>query len=133
MSSYLNIYLLPKEQDKKLLVANICRSDMIYDYFNENGITYAHDDNSFTLLTKDLMDSIVSDVYSDYKKSSKRIDELEKHAAGNAEIIEEIISSKEYRDELYDAYMRINSIRNIVVDLEEFDFFDFEGVYANIG
>lgn len=133
MSSYLNIYLLPKEQEKKLLIANVCRSDMVYDYFNENGITYSGSGNEYTLLTKDLMDSIVNDVYSDYKKSANRIEELEKHAAGNAEIIEDIISSKEYRDELYDAYMRINSLRNIVSDLEEFNFFDFEGIYANIG
>lgn len=133
MSSYLNLYMLPKEGKKKLLFYSVSRNSPIYQAFNEYGVAYSGNEEKHTLVTKEMMNTMVQDAKADLDKWNKRLEELEKHAAGNAEIIEEIISDKEYLEELQDTYNELHFIRNIVVDIEMFDFFDFEGVYANIG
>lgn len=132
MSSYLNLYMLPKEGKKKLLFYSVSRNSNIYQAFNEYGIAYSSNEEKYTLVTKDMMSTMVNEAKADLDKWNKRLEELEKHAAGNAEIIEDIISSKEYQEELQDTYNELCFIRNIVADIEMFDFFDIEGIYANI-
>ncbi len=132
MSSYLNIYLLPKEQEKKLLLTNISRNSGVYQAFNEYGVAYAGNEEKYTRVTPEMMMSIKRDVKEDIDRVNKRLTEFEKHAAGNIDIINDILSEKEYLEELQDTYSELCWISDIVHDLENFDWLEFEGMYVNI-
>lgn len=136
MSSYLNIYLVPKskgeEKQKPLLLISYSRSSDIYQYFNDNlNIAYygMGEVPNYSKLTKEMVDNVLYDLKKDIQNSEKRVAEYEKHAAGNYEIIDEIIHTKEYIEDLKSALHPIEYIGELVSELE---YSEFEAIYINI-
>ena len=78
------------------------------------------------------MHEICADYLEIISKVKKRIDEYEKHACGNTQIIQEIINEKDYLEEIEETYHQLVFIKSTVEDLEIDDYFGFEGVYVNI-
>lgn len=106
MSSYLNIYAKFKDDSREpLLLVSYTRSSEVYQYFEQeiHPIFMGMDEIKYTDLTFDNTGLVCDALISEIKKLSKRIEEYEKHAGGNLEIINEIIALKEYKEELKDA------------------------------
>lgn len=141
MSSYLNIYVQPKMKDgkesKKMCLMSFSRSHPLYQAIDEAGSFYAYTsigenaEEQFYELSSDLINSICQDSNTEIQITEKRLNEYEKYAAGNSEIIQDIISTKEYLEELKETYNQLCFIRQIVDDVEN-DFSDFEKVFINI-
>lgn len=141
MSSYLNFYLLPKgsksDNPKKLLVYSVSRSSDLYQAFVEHNIAYAYnslndDEEQYTKLTSNKIRNICEDYYGDISKAEVRLNELDKHANGNPDIIQDIIETKEYLKELQETYHILQFIKDIVDGLDIDGYCDFEGLYVNI-
>ena len=106
MSSYLNIYAKFKDDSREpLLLVSYTRSSEVYQYFEQeiHPIFMGMDEIKYTDLTFDNTGLVCDALISEIKKLSKRIEEYEKHAGGNLEIINEIIALKEYKEELKNA------------------------------
>lgn len=106
MSSYLNIYAKFKDNSREpLLLMSYTRNSDVYQYFEQeiHPIFMGTDEIKYTDLTFDNTGLVCDALISEIKKLSRRIEEYEKHAGGNLEIINEIISLKEYEEELKDA------------------------------
>lgn len=141
MSSYLNIYVQPKMKDgnesKKMCLMSFSRSSSLYQAINDAGSFYAFTsigesaEEQFYELSSDLINSICLDSNTEIQVVEKRLNEYEKYAAGNSEIIQDIISTKEYLEELKETYNQLCFISQIVDDVEN-DFSDFEKVFINI-
>ena len=141
MSSYLNIYVQPKikdgEESKKMILMSVSRSHPLYQAIDESGSFYAYTsigenaEEHFYELSSDLISSICQDSNAEIQIAEKRLNEYEKYAAGNSEIIQDIISTKEYLEELKETYNQLYFIRQIVDDIEN-GFSDFEKVFINI-
>lgn len=141
MSSYLNIYVQPKMKDgkesKKLLLMSVSRSHPLYQAIDEQGSFYAYTsigenaEEHFYELSSDLISSICQDSNAEIQITEKRLNEYKKYAGGNLEIIQEIISTKDYLDELKETYNQLCFIKQIVDDVEN-DFNDFGKVFINI-
>lgn len=141
MSSYLNIYVLPKikegQESKKMLLMSVSRANPLYQAINEAGSFYAYTnigenaEEQFYELTSELINSICQDSIQDIQIAEKRLNEFEKYATGNMEIIQEIISTKDYLNELNQTYNQLHFISQIVEDAEN-GFSDFEKVLINI-
>lgn len=141
MSSYLNIYVQPKMKDskesKKMCLLSVSRSHPLYQAIDEAGSFYAYTSigenakEQFYELSSDLMSSICQDSNAEIQIVEKRLNEYKKYAAGNSEIIQDIISTKEYLEELKETYDELCFLRQIVDDVKN-DFSDFEKVFINI-
>lgn len=141
MSSYLNIYVLPKINDgqepKKMLLYSVSRSSDLYQAINEAGSFYAYTSISenaeehFYELTSNLLSALCQNSNEEIQVVEKRLNEYEKHAAGNSEIIQDIISTKEYLEELKGTYNELCFIKQLVDDIES-GYTDFEKVFINI-
>lgn len=141
MSSYLNIYVQSKMKDgqksKKMLLMSVSRANPLYQAINEAGSFYAYNsigentEEQFYELTSELVNSICQDSNMEIQIAEKRLHEYEKYAAGNMEIIQEIISTKDYLNELNQTYNQLRFISQIVEDAKN-DFSDFEKVLINI-
>lgn len=134
MSAYLNFYLKPKvkencEANKPMMFLSICRSSQLYEAF-ESYIAWSDSGEEYTKVTSDIISNIVSDAKKEIDDWKMRMDELEKHAAGNIDIIDEIISGKKYLEELQTTYTELCFIQNMVYDLKE-DYYDFECLLMN--
>lgn len=135
MSSYLTFYLVPKAEDSKPLnLINYSRNTDVYQYFEEvlhvayigNG-----DEKQYTELDTSKVDRVLEELKNDISKVQKRMAEYEKHANGNAEIIEEVISQKEYIEDLEWALHKIEFIRDIVVEAT-YSYCDYNKVLCNV-
>lgn len=141
MSSYLNIYVQPKIKDsvesKKMCLMSCSRSHPLYQAINEAGSFYAYTsigenaEEQFYELSSDLISSVCQDLNTEIQIVEKRLNEYEKYAAGSSEIIQEIISTKDYLEELKETYNQLCFISQIVDDVEN-GFSDFEKVFINI-
>lgn len=135
MSSYLNIYVQPKKTDKKFLLCSFSRSSDIYQAFYENiSVACAHngkEETQYTELSTSIIDSVIQDLEMDKAKWVNRVNEYEKHANGNTEIIEEVII---YKDNVNDIQSNIDSIKMIrtIVQDSEIDCNAFDKVFMNI-
>jgi hypothetical protein len=133
MSSYLTFYVVPKEEGAKpISLISYSRNSEIYQYFNDNiGIAYiGMEEPQYTELTSDKVRFVLDDVIRDISRAEKRVFEYEKHAAGNSEIIDEILSLKEYLETLYYCRSRIEFIQEIVEDVKYND--DLKAIYCNV-
>ena len=119
MSSYLNFYLVPKEQpDKKLAFLSYSRSHEVYQRFSDNlNIAWAGDDELYTEITSADIDVILKDIDEDLSKANARRENYEKFCYGNPETIEEIVSIKEYIQELQHGKEYISFIGDIISDM----------------
>lgn len=133
MSSYLTFYAVPKvEGIKPIALISYSRNTEIYQYFNDNlVIAYmGMEDCQYTELTSDKVRIVLDDVIRDISRTEKRIFEYEKYAAGNSEIINEILSLKEYLETLYYCRSRVEFIQEIVEDIRFND--ELKAIYCNV-
>lgn len=131
MSSYLSFYLVPKAHpEERLLLQSFSRSNEVYQRFFDNlSIAYAGNEEKYTKLTVSDVESVIRDLDGDIAKAEARRVEYEKFCHGNSELIEEMISTKEYIRDLQSTRDYISFIRDILADL---DYSGFSDVLCNI-
>lgn len=131
MSSYLSFYLVPKAHpEERLLLQSFSRSNEVYKRFFDNlSIAYAGNEEKYTKLTVSDVESVIQDLDGDIAKAEARRVEYEKFYHGNSELIEEIISTKEYIRDLQSTRDYISFIRDILADL---DYSGFSDVLCNV-
>ena len=133
MSSYLTFYAVPKaEGAKPISLISYSRNSEVYQYFNDNiGVAYiGMEEPQYTELTPDKVRFVLDDVIRDISRAEKRVFEYEKHAAGNSEIINEILSLKEYLETLYYCRSRIEFIQELVDEIKYND--ELKAIYCNV-
>ena len=135
MSSYLTFYIVPKEEGSKpISLMSYSRNNEIYQYFNDSlSISYTGngDEINYTDFTVSHVDKVIDDLKCDIDKSKTRLQEYEKHASGNLEIIEEILNQKDYLNDLEGTLYQIYCIRNIVEE-STYNWNDYNKVLCNI-
>ena len=131
MSSYLSFYLVPKAHpEERLLLQSFSRSNEVYQRFFDNlSIAYAGNEEKYTKLTVSDVESVIRDLDDDIAKAEARRVEYEKFCHGNSELIEEMISTKEYIRDLQSTRDYISFIRDILADL---GYSGFSDVLCNI-
>lgn len=132
MSSYLSFYLVPKAHpEERLLLQSFSRSNEVYQRFFDNLsiASYAGNEEKYTKLTVSDVESVIRDLDDDIAKAEARRVEYEKFCHGNSELIEEMISTKEYIRDLQSTRDYISFIRDILADL---DYSGFSDVLCNI-
>lgn len=131
MSSYLSFYLVPKAHpEERLLLQSFSRSNEVYQRFFDNlSVAYAGNEEKYTKLTVSDVESVIRDLDDDITKAEARRVEYEKFCHGNSELIEEIISTKEYIRDLQSTRDYISFIRDILADL---DYSGFSDVLYNV-
>lgn len=131
MSSYLSFYLVPRAHpEEKLLLQSFSRSNEVYQRFSDNlNIAYAGNEEKYTKLTISDVESVIQDIDADITKAETRRTEYEKFCYGNSELIEEMISTKEYIRDLQSTRDYISFIRDILADL---DYSGFSDVLCNV-
>ena len=131
MSSYLSFYLVPKAHpEERLLLQSFSRSNEVYQRFFDNlSVAYAGNEKKYTKLTVSDVESVIRDLDDDIAKAEARRVEYEKFCHGNSELIEEMISTKEYIRDLQSTRDYISFIRDILADL---DYSGFSDVLCNI-
>ena len=134
MSSYLTFYAVPKaEGSKPIGLINYCRSNDVYQYFSDN-IHPAYigndEEDHYTELTVEKIDRVLEDLNNDIKKTKIRIEEYEKCANGDTEIIETIIEFREYLENLETALYRTEFIKELVLETEYSN--SLKAIYCNV-
>lgn len=132
MSSYLNIYIVPKKDRTPIEIVSYSSADDIYAAISEViNIPWSGEELQYVDLSIENINEIVDDIKQDINKVDKRIIEYEKHANGNADLIEDILSQKEYREGLDDVLKRIRFLSDIIYDAKV-GFSDVEKVICSI-
>lgn len=135
MSSYLTFYIVPKDKDSKpIALLNYSRNNDIYQYFANNlkVVFIGMEDNpQYTELTEEKIDWVIHALKSDINKAQKRVEEYEHHVDGNMDIIEEIISQKDYIDDLKYALSETEFIKQFVTEATN-SWSDYNKVLCNI-
>lgn len=131
MSSYLSFYLVPKAHpEERLLLQSFSRSNEVYQRFFDNlSVAYAGNEEKYAKLTVSDVESVIRDLDDDIAKAEARRVEYEKFCHGNSELIEEMISTKEYIRDLQSTRDYISFIRDILADL---DYSGFSDVLCNV-
>lgn len=131
MSSYLSFYLVPKAHpEERLLLQSFSRSNEVYQRFFDNlSVAYAGNEEKYTKLTVSDVESVIRDLDDDIAKAEARRVEYEKFCHGNSELIEEMISTKEYIRDLQSTRDYISFIRDVLTDL---DYSGFSDILCNI-
>lgn len=133
MSSYLNIYGVPKDNSKPVNIASFSRSHCIYSAFcDEINIAWAGNGEVYTDLTANDVDLVIRSIEEDLQSANKRLQVYEKYASQNPEYIQEIISLKEFIDELNTTKHYCEFIGFIVVDAAH-SFSGFSKICCNVG
>lgn len=117
MSSYLTFYILPKEENSKpIALLSYSRNTDVYQYYNDNANPpfIGLEEPQYGEVTLEKMDWVLDDLKTDIDRALTRVSEYEKHVSGNMDIIEEIISQKEYIKDLQKALNKLEFIRDIV-------------------
>lgn len=135
MSSYLTFYVVPKAEGSKPLDL-ICysRNTHIYQYFDEiihPAYIGIGDETQYTELTIQKVDKVLEDMKNDISKYQEKISEYQKHAAGNAEIIEYILEMKEDLDILEWALHKVEFIRDLVYEAS-CDWNEYNKILCNV-
>lgn len=137
MSSYLNIFLVPKRKDKKekkryLLLSSYSRSSDVYEVFCET-INHVRSENEdrYTVLTKVNMLEILDDLNESIKSVKERLDLYDKYARDNPDYIQEIISTREVLQDYQSTCNTVEALKNILDDTVD-GHNDFEEMCCNI-
>lgn len=85
----------------------------------------------YTELTEEKIDWVIHDLKSDISKAQKRVEEYEHHVDGNMDIIEEIISQKDYIDDLKYALSETEFIKQFVTEATH-SWSDYNKVLCNV-
>lgn len=135
MSSYLTFYIVPKEEDSKpIALLNYSRNTDIYQYFVDNIIIAffgMENDPQYTELTEEKINCVIHDLESDIDRAQKRIEEYERHVDGNMDIIEEIISQKDYINNLKYTLSEIKFIKQFITEAT-YSYSDYNKVLCNV-
>ena len=140
MSSYLNIYLVPKTKDKDnkdnkekpLLFCSFSRNHPIYSAIVESiNPVYGGNENKYTILTEESIKSAIDELDEEIDSMFKKIHEYELHANGNSECIEELINLKQIYKDMLSNSENLEFIRWFVSDIND-NYTDFEKVLCNI-
>ena len=132
MSSYLNIYIVPKKDRTPIEIVSYSSADDIYAAISEViNIPWSGEELQYVDLSIENINKIIDDIKQDINKVDKRIVEYEKHANDNADLIEDILSQKEYREGLDDVLKRIRFLSDIIYDAKA-GFSDVEKVICSI-
>lgn len=133
MSSYLTFYLQRKDE-KPITLISYSRNDELYQYFYEN-INMIHDmqydTEYYTTVSCENVNDIISELTQSINNINTRIIEYEKHVDGNIEIIDEIISLKEYLATLNDTLIRVRFIKDLILEADN-GYVDYTAVLCNI-
>ena len=132
MSSYINIYIVPKKDKTPIEIVSYSRADDIYaaiaDVIN---IPWSSEELQYADLSLENINQVIDNIKQDINKVDKRIIEYEKHANGNADLIEDILSQKEYRESLDEVLKRLYFLSDVIYDAKE-EFSDVEKVICSI-
>lgn len=139
MSQYLNIYAVKKDTKEHIHIASLSRSNQIVSLLDSDyhipwyckfedlqkteNIEYQYAD-----ITAEMVDSIIDDIKEYKERSLKRLQEYEKHVNGNLEIIDEILSTREYVEELTSQEEQLYFILDIIHGIK---YTDIEGFKCN--
>lgn len=133
MSSYVNIYLKSKKSKEPELLVSYSRSCPLYEALDDNlSIPYCGEEDTKKEFTADDFGSVIDAVRQQYSTTEKRVNELEKHASGNLDIINEILSFKEYLAELNSTIEQLCFLQDIARECT-YSYAGFESVMLNIG
>lgn len=134
MSSYLNFYIVPKEENSKpISLISYSRNNDVYDYFNEN-LNPAYvgtKETQYTELNISKINLVLDDINSDINSINNRLLEYEKHTNGNIEVIEEILNQKEYLKEITNAKNIVEFIKSLILE-STYSWSDYDKVLCNI-
>ena len=125
MSSYLNIVIPIKDtgndkEDVKDAIGIVCvsRNHPLYRAFSDIMNIPFGQEEAMELTMSDLS-NVYDDIKGEIDNTDKRINELEKHANGNLDIINEILSQKEYKEEHVDVFNYIKYLMDTLSTLKE--------------
>ena len=152
MSCYLNFYgvpckprengddedLLPKaeldETKKPICIVSFSRNSEIFQYFDENcSIHFCYNETKYTDIEESDVDRVIGDINNDIRSSEKRLAEYEKYAGSNPDFIQDILSTKEYIEDLTRALHYAEFIGHIVRDASLAYSDGFGKIVANMG
>ena len=137
MSSYLNIYLVPKRESKRekkqyLSLLSYSRSSDIYEAFYENmPIAFIGSEVKYTTLTKVNMQEILEDLSKNIKSTKERLELYEKYASDNPDYIQSILDERDVLKDYEATYGDVSCIKSIVDDTID-GHNSFEEVCCNI-
>lgn len=138
MSSYLNIYLVPKRKDKEkekkqyLLLTSYSRSNDVYEAFYENiNPVFVDNEEKYTTLTKENMQDVLNDVSKSINLTKEKIKLYEKYASDHPDYIQSIIDEREVLKDYEQTYGDAAFISDIVSNTID-DYNGFEEVCCNI-
>lgn len=137
MSSYLSFYIVPKrktqkESKKYIIIASYSRSTELYQYFDEHiHPVYCGSDIRYTPLSSEDVSSVLADFNDDISKAQARLTEYEKYVKDNPEYIDEIISTKEYIQDLQYWRDKATFIEDMLSDMPCYE--EIEEICCNIG
>lgn len=126
MSSYLSIYIVPKEKSDKeekrhILIASYSRNTEIYQRFNENinpvFIGVNNEEIPYTTIGKEGINAIMRDFDKDINSARNNLIEYEKYVLNNPKYIQDIISTKDYINDLQYWRDKTSFIEDIVNDI----------------
>lgn len=134
MSSYLNIYVRDKETKQPKRLVSYSSSNPIYDALNEN-VTYicemGSEETKYTELTQDILDHAISEEEEEKTRMKRILEEMERHANGNMEIIQDILDIKEFLREKEHIIEQLQFLNDIADDCK-CGVNSFECLLANI-
>lgn len=127
MSSYLNIFLVPKRKDEEtekkrhLLLLSYSRSSCVYQLFCDaiHPVFVGSDERQYTILDKDNIQQVKAEVDRTISSITKRVGLYEKYAADNPDYIERILSLREELEEYKEAEKTISFLCEIVCEATE--------------
>lgn len=134
MSSYLTFYIKTKEENSKpLRLISYSRNTDIYQYFCENvhPIYIGLEEIQYSELSINDVELVIKDMENDIGKAEKRIEEYEKHANGNQEIIEEILNWKEYIEDLEYWLHKVRFIKDLVQEAS-YSWTSYDKILCNV-
>lgn len=143
MSSYLNIYLVPKGNsdkpknvplisNKPLLFCSFSRNHPIYSAITEAiNVVYAGNEDVYTQLTEDILRDAVEELDGEIDNLFHKIHEYELHSSGKKECIEQLIHYKELYNDMLTNAENLNFMKLFISDIDN-NYTDFEKVVCNI-
>lgn len=144
MSCYLTFYGVPRKskenehqeqnEEKPIKIVSFSRNNEIYRYFTENiDIYYCYEETKYTDLSDDKITNVIEDINNDIRSSEKRLYEYEKYVSTNPDYIQEILSIKEYLEDLNRALHYTEFIQHMVYGCDYEYSNCFEKIVCNLG
>ena len=120
MSSYLNIVIPIKDKEVENAISIVCvtASHPLYRAFSDNLNLPYGPEKAYELTLSDIA-AVYDSVNKDVEDAQKRLNELEKYANGNIDIINEILSCKEYLKEQEEVFYYVKYLMSTLSTMTE--------------